>query len=126
MKIAGTIARYLLGVMFLFFGSNSFLHFVPKPPDQPGNVGKFLTVMTDSHYFIAVSVVMLISAVLLLANRYVALGLTFLGPVLVNILLFHILMAPASIGAGVVATLLWFLVFWQHRAAFAGLFKARL
>jgi hypothetical protein len=69
---------------------------------------------------------MAVAGLLLLFNRFVALGLAFLGPILFNILLFHITMAPASIGMGLFATLLWFLVFWQHRAAFAGLFKARL
>jgi hypothetical protein len=59
-------------------------------------------------------------------NRFVALGLVLLGPVLVNILMFHILISPAGFQAGVVFTLLWFLVFWQHRTAFAGIFQARL
>jgi hypothetical protein len=125
MKIAGAIARYLLGLMFLILGSNSFIHFIPMGPKQPGNAGAFLEVLMDAHYFYAVGAVMVISAVLLLANRFVALGLVLLGPVLFNILLFHIFMAPGSIGLGVFATLLWFLVFWQHRAAFAPIFAAR-
>lgn len=126
MKIVAMIARYLLGLMFLVFGLNSFLHFIPQGPPQPGNAGAFVTVLMAAHYFYGVGAVMVISGVLLLINRYVALGLAFLGPILFNILLFHICMAPGSIGMGVFATLLWFLVFWQHRAAFAGLFLAKL
>lgn len=126
MKIAATIARYLLGLMFFVFGLNSFLQFIPQGPPQPGNAGAFVNVLMAAHYFYGVGAVMVIAGLLLLINRYVALGLTFLGPILFNILLFHITMAPGSIGMGVFATLLWFLVFWQHRAAFAGLFKARL
>jgi hypothetical protein len=80
----------------------------------------------SSHFVWAVGLVMFVSAVLFLINRYVALGLTLLGPVLFNILVFHIFMAPANIGLGLFATLLWLLVFWQHRAAFAGIFAARL
>jgi putative oxidoreductase len=126
MKIAGTIARYLLGLMFLVFGLNNFFLFMPMGPMPGGAAGEFSTVLMSTHYVYAVGAVMVISALLLLANRYVALGLTLLGPVLVNILLFHLFMLPATIGPGVVATLLWLLVFWQHRAAFAGLFRARL
>lgn len=126
MKIVAAIARYLLGLMFLLFGSNSFLQFIPSGPPQPGNAGIFAKVLMDTHYFYAVGAVMVISAVLFLINRYVALGLTLLAPVLVNILLFHICMAPSSIWMGVFATLLWFLVFWRHRAAFAGLLQAKL
>ena len=32
MKIAATIARYLLGIIFVFFGSNILFHFLPNPP----------------------------------------------------------------------------------------------
>ena len=126
MKIVAAIARYLLGLMFVVFGSNSFLHFFPSGPPMPGNAGIFVNVLMAAHYFYAVGAVMVISGILLLIGRYVALGLTLLGPVLFNILLFHICMAPGSIGMGVFATLLWFVVFWQHRAAFAGVFQAKV
>jgi hypothetical protein len=126
MKIVAVIARYLLGLMFVVFGSNSFLHFIPPAPPMPGNAGIFADVLMAAHYFYAVGAVMVISGILLLINRFVPLGLTFLGPVLVNILLFHIFMAPSSIWMGVFATLLWFLIFWQHRTAFAGLFQAKV
>jgi hypothetical protein len=56
----------------------------------------------------------------------VGLGLTLLGPVLFNILVFHILMQPGTIGMGAFATLLWLLVAWQHRKVFERLFAARL
>jgi len=122
MKIAATVARLLLGLMFLVFGSNMFLHFIPQGPEPAGLAGEFAGALFKSHYFIAVGAVMVLSAVLLLANRFVALGLTLLGPVLVNILLFHILMAPSAIGMGLFATLLWFIVFAYERASFAPLF----
>jgi hypothetical protein len=125
-KIVAAIARYLLGLMFVVFGSNSFLHFIPSGPPQPGNAGIFVNVLMAANYFYAVGAVMVISGILLLINRFVALGLTLLGAVLVNILLFHIFMAPGSIWLGVFATLLWLLVFWRHRSAFAGLFQAKL
>jgi len=66
-----------------------------------------------------------VAGILLLFNRFVALGLVLLGPILFNILLFHITMAPSTILPGVICTLLWALVAWQHRAAFAPLFKAK-
>ena len=126
MKIVAAIARYLLGLMFVVFGSNSFLHFFPPPPPMPGNAGIFVNVLMAAHYFYAVGAVMVISGLLLLIGRFVALGLTLLGPVLFNILLFHLCMAPDSIWMGVFATVLWFVVFWRYRAAFAGLFQAKL
>jgi hypothetical protein len=69
---------------------------------------------------------MVVSAILFLVNRFVGLGLTLLGPVLFNILLFHLTMNPGGIGMGVFATLLWLLVAWEHRIVFERLFAARL
>lgn len=126
MKIVTMIARYLLGLMFLVFGSNMFLQFIPMPPPPPGLVGQFSAALVAAHYFYPVGGIMVISAILLLLNRFVGLGLTLLGPVLFNILLFHILMNPSGIGMGAFATLLWGLVAWEHRIVFAKLFAARL
>ena len=125
MKIVGAVARYLLGLMFLVFGLNDFLNFIPMGPIPPGQAGAFFTVLTETHYVFAVGAVMAISGILFLINRFVPLGLVLLGPVLFNILIFHIVMLPKTIGMGIFATLLWFLVFWQHRAAFDRLFEAR-
>ena len=126
MKIASTIARYLLGVMFLVFGSNMFLNFIPMGPMPPGLAGQFTAALIAAHYFYVVGALMVVAAILFLVNRFVGLGLTLLGPVLFNILLFHILMNPSGIGPGAFATLLWLLVAWQHRTVFERLFAARL
>ena len=126
MKIVGTIARYLLGLMFLVFGSNMFLQFIPMGQLPPGVAGQFTAALFAAHYFYVVGAIMVISGVLLLVNRFVGLGLTLLGPVLFNILMYHLLMNPGGIGMGAFATLLWLLVAWEHRIVFARLFAARL
>jgi len=126
MKIAATVARYLLGLMFLVFGLNMFFSFIPMGPMPAGVAGQFSAALFAAHYFYVVGAVMTISAVLLLLNRFVGLGLTLLGPVLFNILTFHALMNPSGIGMGAFATLLWALVAWQHRKVFEKLFAARL
>ena len=126
MKIVTLIARIILGLMFLVFGSNMFLNFIPMGAMPPGLAGQFMTVLFSAHYFYVVGAIMIISGILLLANRFVGLGLTLLAPVLFNILVFHILMNPSGIGLGAFATLLWLLVGWQHRIVFERLFAAHL
>lgn len=126
MKIVATIARYLLGLMFLAFGLNNFFPFIPMGPMPAGLAGQFAGVLFTSHYFYVVGALMVISALLFLVNRFVGLGLVLLGPVLFNILLFHILMAPSGIGPGAFGTLLWLLVAWEHRKVFERLFAAHL
>jgi hypothetical protein len=125
-KIVGTIARYLLALIFLFFGSNLLFHFLPNPPMPTGLAGQFTLALIAAHYFYVVGAIMVISGILLALNRFVGLGLTLLGPVLFNILTYHLLMNPSGIGLGAFATLLWLLVAWEHRVVFARLFAARL
>ncbi len=125
MKIVTMIARYLLGLMFLVFGSNMFLNLIPMGPMPTGVAGQFSAALFAAHYFYVVGAIMVVSGVLLLANRFVGLGLVLLGPVLFNILTYHLLMNPSGIGMGAFATLLWLLVAWEHRIMFERLFAAR-
>jgi hypothetical protein len=78
-----------------------------------------------SHYLVIVFAVQLVGGLLLLANRYVALALVLLGPVIVNILCFHLFLAPEGIPMAVFTALLWFVVFASVRSAFAGIFAQR-
>ena len=125
MKIASTVARYLAGVIFLVFGLNGFLHFIPLPP-PPGVAGQFMGALYVSHYLTLIFALQVVGAVLLLVNRFVPLALAILAPVIVNILSFHALMAPSGLPMALFVTLLWALVFIHVRPAFAGLFQSRL
>jgi len=124
MKTASTIARYLAGVIFLVFGLNGFLHFIPLPPPS-GVAGQFMGALFASHYLTLIFALQVIGGVLLLANRYVPLALAILAPVIVNILSFHALMPPSGLPLALFVTVLWALVFVYVRSAFAPLFQAR-
>jgi len=94
MKIVSMIARLLLGAVFLFFGTNTFLQFLPMGPLPAGPGGQFVAALMASHYMYPIGVLQVVPGILLLLNRYVPLGLTLLAPVLFNILLVHLLMIP--------------------------------
>ena len=121
MKTLTIIARGFLGLIFVVFGSNMFLHFIPLPPPT-GQAGAFFGALYVTHYVYVVAAVQVVGG-LLLFTRYVPLALTLLGPVIVNILSFHAFMAPSGLPlASVVAALALFLL-WRHREHFAGLVK---
>ena len=122
MKIAALVARILMGLVFVFFGSNSFLHFLPVPPLPQNDAGQFITVLIHSHYVVAVGIVQVIGGLLMLVGRYVPLGLILLGPVIVNILLYHLFMEPKGIVPGLVVALCWFIVAYRRRENLAGIF----
>jgi len=124
MKTTSLIARLLLGLIFTVFGLNGFLHFIPLPPPS-GVAGQFMGALFVSHYLSVVFALQLIGGVLLLANRYVPLALTLLGPIVANILLFHALMAPEGLAMPVIVAVLWGVVFFRVRSAFAGVFQQR-
>ena len=121
MKILTLIARILLGLIFLIFGLNIFLNFIHQPPPT-GTAGQFAGILFTTHYLLIVGAIQVICGLLFIVNRYVPLALTLIGPVIVNILIFHSLMQPAGIPIALFATILWFVLFFYHRAAFAGIF----
>ena len=125
MRIASAIARYLAGAIFVVFGLNGFLHFIPMPPPA-GVAGQFMGALYVSHYLWVIFGFQVVAGVLLLANRYVPLAVAILAPVLVNILSFHVFMAPSGLPLALFVTVLWALIFLSVRPAFAGLMQARL
>jgi len=125
MRTASVIARYLAGVIFLVMGLNGFLNFIPFPP--PGGIAaQFMGALYVSHYLWVIFAFQLVAGLLLLVNRYVPLAVAMLAPVLVNILVFHALMAPSGLPLALFVAVLWTVIFVDVRAAFSGLFQSRL
>lgn len=125
MKIAALIARILLGLIFFVFGLNGFLQFIPAGTLPGGLAGQFITALFQSHYVSFVSGFQVAGGALLLVNRYVPLALTILGPVIVNILLFHLLLYRTGISMAIVVAILWGILAVRHRQYFASLFVQR-
>jgi putative oxidoreductase len=125
MRTVSVVARYLAGVIFLVMGLNGFLNFIPLPP--PGGIaGQFMGVLYLSHYLWVIFAFQVVAGALLLANRYVPLAVAMLAPVLVNIITFHVLMAPSGLPMALFVAALWAVIFINVRTAFSGLFQSRL
>jgi len=125
MKIVTLIARLLLGLVFVVFGLNGFLNFLNAGPMPSGLAGQFVGALVLSHYFWVVAAVELLGGALLLVNRFVPLGLVLLGPVIVNIILYHLLLNTTGIALAIVVAVLWLIVFYRHRQYFSGVFVQR-
>ena len=124
MKIVTIIVRILLGLMFVVFGLNFFLNFIPAPPPPPGLAGDYFKVFAASGYMYVVGAMQLLSGLLLLIGRFVPLALTILAAMIFNIWTFHILMNPQGLFpmAILVMVLELFLV-WSYRDRFAGILR---
>jgi putative oxidoreductase len=123
MKIATIIARTLLGLIFAVFGANAFLHLIPMPPPPAGLAGDFFKALFASHYFYVVAIVQVAGGLIVLSGRFTALGLTLLGPVIVNILCFHIFLNSDGLPLALVVAALALFLLWQNRSAFAGILR---
>jgi uncharacterized membrane protein YphA (DoxX/SURF4 family) len=125
MKILSLIARLLLGLTFVVFGLNGFLNFLSMGPMPSGLAGQFIFALVLSHYFWVIAALQLAGGALLLVNRFVPLGLVLLGPVIVNIVLYHLFLNPSGAAPAVVVVILWLIVFYGHRQHFSGIFVQR-
>ena len=125
MKIAATVARYLLGFLFTVMGLNGFLHFIPQPPPANPLAVQFFVSVSASHFAAFFFAVQVVGGVLLLLDYCVPLALTLLAAELYNILAFHITLAPETAAPALVASVLWVLVFLQYRESFKGIFSVK-
>ena len=125
MKYVIIAARVLLGLMFLAAGLLGILHPMTPPPGMPPDAVTLGTILAVSGWMKFVDVLMVLGGLLLLVGRYVPLGLVLLGPVVVNILLFHLcLEGGKGIVPGIVAAVLEVFLIFVYRLSFRGLFDA--
>ncbi len=123
MKYAIIIARVLLVLIFAVFGSNAFLHFIPMPPMQ-GQPGAFIGALVSSGYIYAIGTLQVLGGLLLLIGaRFVPLGLTLLGPVIVNIMLYHIFLDPSGLPMAIVISIFALFLLWIYRYKFPAIFQ---
>ena len=125
MKILGLIARLLLGLISVVFGLNGFLNFLSMGPPPTGLAGQFLSALFVSHYYWVIAALQVVGGALLLVNRFVPLALVLLGPVIVNIICYHVFLNHAGAPFAIVVTVLWLLVFYGKRQYFSGIFTQR-
>ena len=128
MKIAATVARILLGLGFVLFGTVAFLmsfHVMPTPELPAGPAGDFNRALGESHYMLGVAAFEIAGGVLLLiGGRFAPLGLVMIGPVIVNIAFYHIFLSAQGAAPAVVVCVLSLFLLYYYRHAFAGLVRA--
>jgi uncharacterized membrane protein YphA (DoxX/SURF4 family) len=123
MKIVTVIARILLGLIFVVFGFNGFLHFIHMPPPTNPLAVQFSTALFVSGYLKVVFALQIIGGALVLIGL-VPLGLAILCPIIANIVLFHACMAPEGLPLALVCALLALFLIWRYWPNFAGLMRS--
>ena len=118
-------ARILLGLIFFVFGLNGFLQFLPQPP-MPEAAGAFAGALAATGYmFPLIKGIEVICGALLLAGQFVPLALVLLAPIIVNIVLFHAVLAPEGVVMTIVILALELVLARAHWSAYAPLLKRK-
>ena len=130
MRTASTVARYLLGTLFTIFGLNGLLEyanssFIHQPPPTNPLALEFIHAAGHSYFAFFFFGVQFIAGLLLLSGLFVALSLIMLAAEIFNILAFHLSFAPAAIGPGLLAGVLWLLTFRNYRESFRGVLSRK-
>ena len=122
-----TVGRVLFGLMFFVFGLNGFLNFIPPPstPMPEGAIAFGGALLKTGYMFPLIKGTEVVAGALLLCNRYVALALAVLAPIVVNIVAFHFFLTPSEVGMAVFVLALHLYLAWTQRSAYRPLFRAR-
>ncbi len=122
MRIVLVVARILLGLVFLIFGLNGLLHFMPNPSEPPPADAFFGALAGTGYMFALIFGTQIVGGALLILGAAVPFALVILAPVIVNIFAFHLFLAPAGLPVAIVVAALEVILVWHYRAAFAPLF----
>jgi uncharacterized membrane protein YphA (DoxX/SURF4 family) len=122
-----TVGRILMGLIFFVFGLNGFLNFIPQPktPMPEGAMSFLGALMKTGYMFPLIFGTQAIAGAMLLVNRFVPLALALLVPVIVNIVAFHVVLAPSGIVPAVVVVVLEVYLVWAYRHAYRPLLTMR-
>lgn len=120
MKVLLTISRLLLGLIFIVFGLNGLYTFIPVPEYHP-----FMEIMVSTRFIVVVKVFEIISGILLVSGRFTVVALIILGPIVVNILLYHLFIDPRNMAVGFVNLLLYSFLAFSYRSYFGHLFECK-
>ncbi len=108
----------------IVFGLNIFFGFIPQPEPAGGAATYFEGLMASGFTMPLVGLTEVLVGVLLLVGRWVPLALILVMPILVNALLFHVFLEPASIAPAIVVFGLVAFLMWAYRDHYAALKNA--
>jgi putative oxidoreductase len=124
MKIVVTVARILLGLMMLVFGLNKFFHFIPMEPPVAEEALAYMAVIVGSYIGTVIAVVEIVTGLMLLINKYLALAAVLVFPVMLNAFLYHITLDPANSAGAILALLFNIILLWDKKESYQGMLIA--
>ena len=126
MKKTVLVSRILLGFLYLVFGLDYFLQFIPYQPLHTGAAGAFIAGLKGTGYFYPIQkVIQIVGGLSLLLNRYPAFSAVVLFPISLNVLLFHTFLVPSGWLMGVTLVAPNLLLGYGYRKYYSAMFTAK-
>ena len=123
MKITVLISRLILGFLYLVFGLDYFLHFIPYQPLHTGVTGAFVAGLKGVGYFYPmIKIIQILAGLSLLLNRYPAFAAVVVFPISLNVLLFHTILVPSGWYMGLLLVIPNLLLGWGYWKYYKGMF----
>jgi putative oxidoreductase len=123
MKNATLIFRILLGFIYLVFGLDYFLHFIPYQPMHTGNAAALKTGLMETGYiYPMMKTIQIVGGLSLLVNRYAPFFAIVLFPISLNVLLFHTILVPSGWLMGVFLIVPNLFLGYAYRQYYEGMF----
>jgi len=120
-----TVSRIGLGLVFAVMGLNKLVPFLPQPPMSGAPAAFFGALFATGYMLPLIALTEIVAGVMLLTGRFTTLGLALLAPVVVNIVAFHLFLAPAGLPLALVVLALELYLAWSYRDAFAPMLRTR-
>ena len=123
MKMVTTISRILLGFLYLVFGLDYFLHFIPYEPNHTGRVAAFKAGLKGVGYFYPMlKSIQIIGGLSLLVNQYAPFFAVVLFPISLNVFLYHTILVPSGWLMGVILIVPNLFLGYAYRKFYSGMF----
>src|ERR1041385_9574521 len=126
MKIITSIARILPGLIYLVFGLDYFLHFIPYEPHHTGRVAAFKAGLIGVGYFYPmIKSIQIVGGIALLINQYAPFFAVVLFPISINVFLYHTILVPSGWLMGVLLIVPNLFLGYAYRKYYGGMFVRR-
>src|ERR1700743_2720215 len=123
MKTTALISRLLLGFLYLVFGLDYFLHFIPYQPLHTGKPGALVAGLKGTGYiYPMMKIIQILGGISLLIDRYAPFSAIVLFPISLNVLLFHTILVPSGWLMGVTLIVPNIFLGYGYRKYYSGLF----
>jgi putative oxidoreductase len=118
-----SIARILPGLIYLVFGLDYFLHFIPYEPHHTGRVAAFKAgLMGVGYFYPMIKSIQIVGGISLLINRYAPFFAVVLFPISINVFLYHTILVPSGWWMGVLLLIPNLFLGYAYRHYYKGMF----